>query len=280
MADKIFAADGNWILHRIFHTATDSLSETIATRFVSLICKDALAVRAKKVIVAFDGNRVFRYRLSDTYKSGRKKDAESVGTIDAEGPYIHLSTVQSYLAELGIPNVQYSDFEADDVLASVAAQNSNVVLGAKDKDILQTLRDDVIMYDSSAKSGGKPAPKSIYTSDAVKILGISQDKCLDLQTLIGDGIDNIPQLVKKSVALKGLNKYGSIKEWMNSDEKFRKFLSKHKNELILNRKLVKLKTDIKVDIPSIRWVKDTKVPTSYIKLKEFCNPKSKGLFGK
>ncbi len=286
----IFVVDGNWYLHRVFHTQNEGSKDpgaAMAYRFAAMVCKDALAVKAKRILVAFDGNNIFRFRLSKEYKANRREDKEDVdllhnkeGMVSDEGVYQHLELVMSYTAELGIPVVQYSEYEADDVLCSVAARNPDVVIGGRDKDSCQFMRKKGLgFYDSSFKVKGKPAPRMIRYEDVEKMMGVPPELCLDLQTIIGDGVDNIPQLYPKAKSIKGLKKWGSLREWLQGDKEFAKLMRKSKAQLYLNRKLVALKSDIKVDIPNIEWRKShPKLPLAYVHLKDFCNPKSRGLF--
>lgn len=290
MTIRIAAADGNWMVHRIFHTQTPQskdIGAAIAYRLLALICKDAAAVKANRVIVAFDGPNVFRHKLMDDYKANRhKEDDEEVdllynkdGLVADDGPYKYLEQACAYLASAGIPVVQYDQYEADDVLASVAFNNDLVSLLCKDKDAYQTLRPGVSQYDSSYKVKGVPKPRTITHKDVEAIFGVPADQCVDLQTLTGDGIDNIPKLVSRAKAVKGLKEYGSLKAWIAGDPELVEKLKPVKRQLNLNRKLVKLVTDLEVKIPAIKWVaEDKRFPPAYFALKDFCNPKSKGLF--
>lgn len=287
--DVLFVIDGNFYLHRIFHTQSFESKDpatSMARRLVGLICKDAIAVKAKRLLVAFDGPNVFRYKLYSQYKANRKnKDTEpdlihnKDGLVADSSPYEHLAFIRTYLADCGIPCVQMSQYEADDILCSVATQNRNVVVGNKDKDAFQyLLRPDISLYDSSFKEKGQPKPRTILMDDVEAIFGVGPGLALDLQTLTGDGIDNIPQIVSRAKAIKGLKQWGSIKNWLENDDQFKALLVKNKPVLMLNRKLVRLKNDIRVEIPMIKWNRHPDMVTSYVQFRDFCNPKSKGLF--
>lgn len=286
---RIAVVDGNFYIHRVFHTQSEhakDMARAISYRLLALICKDALAVRAKRVLVAFDGPNVFRHKLVDSYKANRKKDDGEVdlihnkeGMVAEDGPYTYLPEVLSYLAEAGIPVVQFSAYEADDVLASVAANNDDVVLLTRDKDAHQALRSGVFQYDSAFKVKGKPAPRTIYAKDVEGIFGVTPEQCVDLQTLTGDGVDNVPRLLRKDVAVRGLKKHGSLKNWLKEDDELTEKLRPVKHQLNLNRKLVKLVTNLEVELPNMKWLAEANsMPSAYIALKDFCCPKSKGLF--
>lgn len=270
----LFAADGNWYLHRVWHTMPEESKDPaslMARRFLSMICKDALATKAKNLVVAFDGDKVFRFKLYAKYKGERGEGSKA---------YDHLDLIKAYLAQAGIQVIHLMEYEADDVLASLAAAG-NLIGGTRDKDSFQYLREGVKLYDSSMKDGrGKPAPRYITHKDVEVLLkGLRPEQSLDYQTLIGDSIDGVPQLVTPARARKGIIKHGSLKAWLAADKDLRKELKPKAKQLQLNRKLVRLCTDLPIKIKPVKWNADVSDMTqAYVDYKTFCNPRSKGLF--
>lgn len=263
----ILACDGNWILHRAFHTQVYESKDPagdIARKFVSMICKDALLVKAKQILIAFDGARVFRHKLYKGYKASRHKEGPS--------PYDSLGGLLEYLAYCGLPHVQMLEYEADDVLCSVATQNPKVVISCKDKDAYQYVRPGVRLLDGS----NKPEPRILTHNDIESVFGVPPSLCLDLQTLMGDPMDDVPCLVTRAKAIKGLKRWGSLKAWINGDREFKKSLDFE--QLKLNRKLVRLVPDLKVCPEVPKWNKGQDMTLAYVKWKDFSNPRSKGLF--
>ncbi len=257
--------DGNWVLYRAFFMQKHESSNpaaAIARRFVSMICKDALLVKATQMLVAFDGNRVFRYDLYPGYKANRGS---------GPSPYDYLGGLLEYLAFCGIESLQLSKYEADDVLCSMAASvKGNLVISSRDKDSYQYVKPNISLFDSSAK----PEPKRLRYADIEAIAGVRPELCLDLQTLIGDRVDNVPSLMSRAKAIAGLKKWGSLQQWLKNDQQ----LHPLKEQLKLNRKLVKLVSSIAVEAKVPNWNKDKDMTTSYTMWRDFCNPRSKGLF--
>jgi 5'-3' exonuclease len=273
---RLFAVDGNWYLHRIFHTQykTANMAGAIANRFIQLICKDALAVKATRLVVAFDGNSIFRFSIFPDYKSGRKKAKEASGK---ESPYVYLPTLLSLLAEYGIPVIQKSRYEADDILRSIVSQEKDefeVWIGCRDKDAYQYVSDGVFLYDSSFK----PQPRTLNAQKIKELTGYTPKQFLAYQLLYGDEIDSIPNLMKPAQIKKGLATYGSLKKWRSSDKQFASFWKKNEEALKLNAKLVRLVDGIELEIPAVKFIKDDMLPSAYIAYAAFCKPKSKGLF--
>ena len=274
----ILAVDGNFYLHRVFHVNARARvgGGSIANNFLSLVCKDAYLAKCKKVIVAFDGDDLERSKVS-SYKSARKDSKDNDGK---DSPYIHLHSVIKILESAGVPWIQLPKYEADDILCSIACNNKNVFVATRDKDAYQyILRGDIKMFDSTNKSkGGTYTPKITSRADIEKDTGMKPEIWLDYQTLVGDKVDSIQNLMKPSKAKASLIKFGSIKMWGRKDKEFREWLKASLNEVTENRFLVKLKTDIKIDLPDILWSKNQNLPKTYFTLQDFVNPKSKGLF--
>lgn len=268
---KTLGVDGNWILHRAFHTQKfESVNPgtIICRNFVSMVCKDALLAKATRILVGFDGARIFRYKLYPKYKANRDGDSKST-------PYDYLDGLMDYLAVCGIPFVQDHEYEADDVLCSLVHQTEGpVFISTRDKDAYQYVSPRVTLIDSSAK----PSPVVTRYKDIESRFGVPPELCLDLQTLTGDSIDNVPRLLNKAAAIAGLTKYGSLKAWLAKDAELKKQLAGKGDMLRLNRKLVKLVDSVKISDTKITWNSSQDMTRAYVMLKDFANPRSKGLF--
>lgn len=269
-ADRILGVDGNWYLHRVVHTQQfepEDEAASQARRFLGMICKDAGAVRAKRIFVAFDGWAIFRYKLYKLYKGNRGNEGPS-------GVYDHLDFLKGYLFAAGIPFVHEKLYEADDWLCSLAATYEDVVIGCGDKDAWQYVRPGMCLYNSASK----PEPTKIRCADVTDKIGLFAHQCVDYQTLIGDKIDNVPQLLGPAKAQAGLHQWGTINAWAAADPGFRKWARRNVEALSLNRKLVKLRPDLPVEVPPIKWTDDPKVTQGYRDYKAFAGSRSKGLF--
>lgn len=317
--DVLFVIDSNWYIHRAantLHTHRQDLGKALARHFLSIVCKDALAVKATHLILAFDGPKVFRYKIYPCYKSGRKEGkkittidsadvskTQSIGVDEDSGRdetalYDHLPTVFKYLERLGIAFYQPTKYEADDALCSLARRYGpvmQVVCGTQDKDAYQYLDvPNVRLYDSSYKDPKtkKAAPRYIDAKFAERVKGVRVSQMVDYQTLLGDkgdSIDGLPGYGPKTTA-KVLEKYGSIAKWMKKGtQEEKQFLAEHQARLILNRKLVTLVDtvlppfeldDAKPERISDKKKDKIKPPTAYINWIEWLHPRSKGLFSK
>ncbi len=254
---KLLAVDGNWILYRAFYTCEP---EHIATRFLSMVCSAASGIGAGSIVVCFDGDSIFRYGLTKTYKENRKYKEGSVH------PRVYLPDIKAILANHGIQFIQRPEYEADDLLCSIAkAYAGDLFVLTTDKDQRQYLRKGVTLYNPYDKV-------TVTESDIPKLYkGLKVNQLVDYQTLIGDDVDNIKRLVGPATALKGLLKYGSLKKWLQQNKDLHPMLE----DLKLNRKLVKLIDNIEVNV-----IHTKKVVSTHKAYNKFLSsiPKAKSLF--
>jgi 5'-3' exonuclease len=296
--EVIFVPDGNWYLHRVANTLKTSRppEEVLPYRLLSMIAKDALAVKANYLMVPFDGPSVFRYKVYPEYKS-KRHDRKGGAPVDAENAepkvdiYSMLPHIYALFQKVGIIFFQPKTFEADDVLCSVAkvyGDRYKVVCGTQDKDAYQYLKDRTIcLYDSSAKAkDGTQRPRYIFCEEAEKKKGVKTAQMVDYQTLIGDSGDSIPPIqgIGPVRAKTILNEYGTIKNWHKECREDREFITAQADNIRRNRKLVKLVEDVLPPNELQEWripknpPKDPWLSRTFHEYLNFVHPKSKGLF--
>lgn len=302
----VLVIDGNWYLWRCAHATKTSreFGSVLIYNFLRLICKDALAVQATHLIVAFDGPKVFRYKLFPAYKANRsggpKGKGQSTEDSSDEGDELH-DVYQYYprlfevLAAVGISFYQPTKYEADDCLRSCAdlytAKGYKVVCGTQDKDAYQYVTEHALLYDSSAKGkDGKPKPRYIDEKFVVKSKGIKPKQMVEYQMLLGDSIDNVPGIagIGPKTAAARLAEFGTIKQWYkNGSKKDRSLLRVNQAKLVLNKKMFTLVSDVvppfmlsNAVVPKkVKLRKGMELPKSYYDYVSWLYPKSKGLAG-
>jgi DNA polymerase-1 len=294
--ERIYVSDGNWTLHRAAFTLRTNrpIGEALPYHFLSMIFKDALAVKANYILIAFDGPDVFRYKVYPQYKSARRENKGA--PVDAENAepamdlYQYLPDVYALLHKLGIIFFQPKTYEADDVLCSVAkayGDRYKVIGGTVDKDAYQYLTPNVRLYDSSAKGkDGKSKPRYIDVAYAERKKGVKVSQMVDYQTLIGDSGDSVPPIkgIGPAKAKKILETYGSIKNWHKQCKEDREFITAEADNIRRNRKLVKLVGDVLPPNELKEWklrknhLVDKFLSRSFHDYISFLYPRSKGLF--
>lgn len=156
----------------------------------------------------------------------------------------------------GLPVIEQAGFEADDIMATLAARISrgefdDVLPGsmlrmvAKDKDLEQVISDRVELFDVHTDQA----------MDAAALLekrGITPQQVIDYQTLIGDSTDNIPGVkgIGPKTATKLLDTFGTVENLVANTDQLK---GKQKENIEqaaadgtieLTRKLVTLATDM------------------------------------
>lgn len=320
--ETLFVVDGNWYLHRAFYTLKTRrpYSEALPYHFLGMIVKDALVLKARYLLVAFDGPKVFRHKVYPLYKVNREadmkvtqreepdeEDLDEVGEGDVQKPsvkdiYDFLPNVFDLLTKVGVAYYQPRRREADDVLCSIARRYSihsddpprvpvvSFVGGCQDKDAYQyVIGPHVRLHDTSAKGAdGKPKPKTIDEATVLAKTGLRSDQQVDYQTLIGDGVDGIPKIKGFTPARvkKILKKYGTLRRWYSRDKEAKAELDPLMVDLRRNRKLVTLTEDALPPGEPSDWMvpkkkpKDPYLSKNYHEYHLFLWPKSKGLFAR
>lgn len=151
-----------------------------------------------------------------------------------------------------IPCFQQDGVEADDVIASVVkqcrAQGLRVVIVSADKDLMQLLGDDVLMWDTMRN-------RVIGPDDARERFGVEIAQIRDVLALMGDSSDNIPGVpsVGPKTAKDLIREYGNIDGiYAGLDKikrkKLRETLAENEVQARMSQRLVTLKDDVALEV--------------------------------
>lgn len=166
-------------------------------------------IRPNKVVVAWDkaGTSISKRKaIYADYKAGRKKPDEDF--------YAQIPLLKELIASLGWSFIECDDYEADDIIGTLAKQASasdyETIIVSSDLDMLQIVDKNIKMY---RLLKGFSKLEEIDVSALEKKYGILKDQFLDLKALKGDASDNIPGVpgIGEKGAVKLLNEYGSLK---------------------------------------------------------------------
>ena len=163
---------------------------------------------------------------------------------------------------MGFHGVSLPDTEADDLMASYACAarraGYEVVLATNDKDLFQLVEDGVKVY--STNKTDLATPKDTHAllgaETVLKKWGVSPVQIGDVLALIGDSVDNIPGVAglgpKGAAAL--VVAHGSVEKLLaNLDgvakDALREKLSNAREQILQNREMVRLDTDLPLPIP-------------------------------
>jgi DNA polymerase-1 len=198
------------------------------------------------IAVVFDAGRTtFRNRLYTDYKAHRPPPPDE---LIPQFPLVREAT-----DAFGVPAVELADWEADDLIASYAhtaeQAGGQVTIVSSDKDLMQLIRPGVEMLDPIKQ-------KPIGPAEVMDKFGVSPDKMIDVQALIGDTTDNVPGVPgigpKGAAAL--IAEYGDLDGVLTAasgmkPSKRRDSLIEHAQSARISRDLVTLRADAPVPVP-------------------------------
>ena len=220
---RLVLIDGNSLLHRAYHgypRFTTPVGEVVGAvyGFTSMLLSALEKLSPSYVAIAWDvGKKTFRTEVYAEYKAGRAEtDQELVDQIDR---------TKQIVTALNIPQFGVTNYEADDVIGTLAEQarpqlrssGGQVVIVTGDRDALQLVEDDrvVVYLPSGGGAFSKDRGVSIFDETAVKAkYGLTPRQIIDLKALMGDASDNIKGVpgVGQVTATKLLEQAESIEE--------------------------------------------------------------------
>lgn len=251
MARTLYLIDGHSQIFRAFFAPFPDLTSpagepTRATYVFTNMLLSFLAARKPDYVgMAVDGPKakLERTALYPDYKAHRPPLPE--GFLPQE------KRIFEIVEALGIPLLRSEGFEADDVLATLAARfgsaDMQVVLVSRDKDLDQLVTPHVVLYDPM-----KDEVLDAATIEAAK--GYRPDQAVEVQTLMGDATDNIPGVpgVGPKTAAKLIAKYGTADAVLaaanEQTPKLRDNLLSSAEKLNISRQLVTLHRDVPIHV--------------------------------
>ena len=253
---RLYVLDAHGMVFQMFHgvppmTAPDG-RPTNAVFGVTRAIMDLYDRGADYLIATFDcPEPTFRDQLFEEYKGHRDPAPDD---LIAQEPLI-----DQVLAAMRIPVLRVPGFEADDVMATLAAEGSarglEVFLCTSDKDCRQLLSPTVKMQ--NLRKG--------VILDAAGLMadwGVRPDQVVDFQTLVGDSADNVPGVsgCGPKTAAAWLKEYDTLDNLIaNADKitkpKLRESLKKAiaDGTLALSKQLVRLRTDVPLELDWDGW---------------------------
>ncbi|MFC6164772.1 DNA polymerase I [Lactiplantibacillus dongliensis] len=255
MAKKLLLIDGNSVAFRAFFALhnqldrfvnADGLHTNAIYGFNTMLDHMIKAVNPTDMLVAFDaGKTTFRTAMFDNYKGGR---AKTPGEFSEQMPYI-----KQLLDAYGIQHYELKDYEADDIIGTLAGQadaagyTTTVVTGDRDLTQLTTDHTTIAVTVKGVSEVERYTPAHVQEK-----LGITPLQIIDMKGLTGDTSDNYPGVTKvgEKTALKLLKQYGSIEGVYENIDDMKK--SKMKEHLIEDHDLAtraKVLATIKRDAP-------------------------------
>ena len=156
---------------------------------------------------------------------------------------------------MGIRILTKPDYEADDILASLATRGVedgyNVYVVSGDRDALQLVTDDITLLYPNARG---VTELKVYDPAAVRErYGIEPEQYPDIAALVGETSDNLIGIDKvgEKTAVKWITQYGSLDELLAHADEITGVVGQNlrdqQDRAVRNRKLNRLVTDLELE---------------------------------
>lgn len=245
-AEPLYLIDGSSFLYRAFYAFPDlARSDGFPTNALYIMLRILLRLQNREnpslAVFLLDGREpTFRNQIYSEYKANRLLMPEALSQ--------QIPPILEGVQYLGIVPYTAEEAETDDYIASLAerfkAERPVVIVGS-DKDLLQCLDEEVVLWDPGTRE-----EKITTLQDFRSEYGLEPGLWPDLQALTGDKSDNIPGVpgIGPKTAVKLLHRFGSLQGILENlqelEPKLREKIRTNLENLELSRSLTGLKTDL------------------------------------
>ena len=241
--------DGSYYLFRAYHAMpglTNAANEPTGAIFgvINMLRKLIRDEGPDYFAVVFDAKgKSFRNDLYPPYKANRPPAPPDL--------VAQIAPLHEIIQALGVPLLRIDDVEADDVIATLAAQAKQAglrtLVSTGDKDLAQIVDDDIHLINTMDN-------KRYDRAGVVEKYGVPPERIVDYLALTGDASDNVPGVPKvgPKTAVKWLAEYGSLDAIVANADSFTgkvgEYLRENLGQIPLSRQLVTLKADLELPV--------------------------------
>jgi DNA polymerase I len=254
---RLFLIDGPSLVYRAFFALPESIATSTGVPtnaifgFASMLVKIVTEYGVCPTVVAWDAGTSGRTELFADYKAQRRSRPD---LLKQQWP-----AMEPLVDAFGYRNVRLEGYEADDVIASLAAQALEasppvpVMIVTGDRDVFQLI-DHEGMVKVMASTRGITDTKIYDRQAVVDRYGIPPELIPDFYGLKGDTSDNIPGIpgIGDKTASELIQSYGSLEGVLShiediSGPKRKQNLLDHAEDARLSKSLATVQRDLPVD---------------------------------
>jgi DNA polymerase-1 len=246
----VYVIDAHSLIYQVFHALPEMSSPTgQPVGAVHGFIRDVVDIRERHkpdyLFCAFDySGDTFRHKIYPGYKADRDEMPADLRP--------QIGNIRRMLEAMNVPVLELDQFEADDILATIAQQCDergwNCVLVSGDKDCRQLISDYVQVLNIRKND----------FMDADKLMiewGIRPDQVVDFQALVGDSVDKVPgvPLIGPKIAQELITRYGTLDEVLAkasevAGKKRSENLVTYRDQALMSRELVQLVRDTPIEV--------------------------------
>ncbi len=248
--------DGHSLAFRAFYalpvdsfTTRDGQHTNAVHGFLSMLLLLLQNEHPTHLAVAFDVSR---------YSFRTREYAEYKGTRGATPPEFsgQIPLLQEALRAMNIPVIEKEDYEADDILATLAAQGARqgyrVLVVSGDRDTIQLVDDDVTLLYPNVR--GVSELKRYDRQTVLERYGIPPEKYPEVAALVGETSDNLPGIDKvgEKTAVKWVLQYGDVQNLVAHADEIKGVVGQNlrdqRENALRNRRLNQLVRDVELPV--------------------------------
>ena len=252
----LFLIDGSGYIFRAYYALppltrkSDGLPVGAVSGFCNMLYSFLERAKAGNTIdkpthlaVIFDSARKnFRNDIYKEYKGNRSDAPEDL--------IPQFDYIRKAVKAFNLPSIEMQNYEADDLIATykVLAKKKKikVTIVSSDKDLMQLVDEETFMLDTMKD-------RHIGIEEVKEKFGVPPEKVIDVQSLAGDSVDNIPGVpgIGIKTAAELINQFGDLDTLLkNADTikqpKRKQTLIDNKENALVSRELVTLKRDVPI----------------------------------
>lgn len=275
--DHVFLVDGSGYIFRAYHALppltrkSDGVPVGAVAGFCNMLWRllkeadhTAAGVRPTHLAVVFDHSAVtFRNAIYDQYKAQRPEPPADLRP--------QFGLIREAVRAFNVACVEQQGFEADDLIATYTTlarkAGADVTIVSSDKDLMQLVDDKVVLLDTMKD-------KRLGIPEVVEKFGVPPEKVVDVQSLAGDSVDNVPGVpgIGIKTAAQLVLEYGDLESLLAraaeiKQPKRRESLIQFADQARISRRLVELDCAVPLDEPIYRLAVR---PTDGERLIAFC----------
>jgi DNA polymerase I len=249
---ELFLVDGNNLAYRAYFALPEELatSEGFPTNallgFTNMLFKLLADYRPKGVAVAWDTRATHRKELDPEYKVDRRPMPDLLAE-----QFPHFRPI---VEAFGYRNLEFEGWEADDVIATLAAQADEAgiktTVVSTDRDAFQLVTENVALM----MTPRGVADVHVYTPDRVFArYGVTPEQVPDFIGLKGDTSDNIPGVpgIGDKTAGQLVAQYGSLEGVLEHVDELSpargRALREHAEQAKASKELATMRRDLQLD---------------------------------
>ena len=269
--DHLYLIDGSGYIFRAYHALppltrkSDGLPVGAVQGFCNMLWKLLKETNAghkpTHLAVIFDkSSKTFRNDIYPEYKAHRP---EPPADLRPQFGLIKLAT-----RAFNVSAIEQDNFEADDLIATYARHaveaGATCRIVSSDKDLMQLIRPGVALYDTMKdREVGEP--------EVFEKFGVKPNKVIDIQSLAGDSVDNVPGVpgIGVKTAAQLITEYGDLETLLSKaseikQQKRRENLIQFADQARISKRLVTLDEHVPVEHDAGSFAVDTPKPSQLI----------------